>query len=196
MLASIHPLGERARGHRFSVTVTAYTIGSTLGGAAFGALLGAAGQLVFGDSALGLRGGVLAVGAVAAAILDGGRKRIRSWHRQVNEDWLTSYRGWVYGLGFGAELGIGVITIVTSASVYLTWLAAFVVAKPWVGALIGAGFGVARAVPVLAGGVVTSPAAIGARVRRLHAWDGRFRVVTVGAEATAALVGVVVLVAR
>ena len=151
MLASIHPLGERARGQQFSITVAAYVLGSTLGAVAFGALLGALGRLVFADAALGVRVGILAVGGIAAAIFDGARRRIPSWHRQVNEDWLSAYRGWVYGFGFGAQLGVGVITIVTTASVYLTWLAALVVANPAAGAVVGAGFGLARALPVVCG---------------------------------------------
>jgi hypothetical protein len=30
-----------------------------------------------------------------------------SWQRQVDERWLTTYRGWVYGAGFGFQLGAG-----------------------------------------------------------------------------------------
>ena len=33
----------------------------------------------------------------------------------VHEQWLTRYRGWVYGVGFGAQLGFGLVTIITSA---------------------------------------------------------------------------------
>ena len=39
--------------------------------------------------------------------------------RQVNERWLDEYRGWVYGLGFGAQLGLGVTTVITSAATYV-----------------------------------------------------------------------------
>ena len=45
----------------------------------------------------------------------------------MNEEWLTSYRGWVYGAGFGAQLGTGVVTIVTSPIVYGVVLLAVVV---------------------------------------------------------------------
>jgi len=45
MLASIHPLGERARHNRWIVTVTAYVVASTLGGATLGAAAGSAGAL-------------------------------------------------------------------------------------------------------------------------------------------------------
>jgi len=46
MLASINPLGERARNRRWSLTVTAYLVGSVLGGAVMGALLGLVGALL------------------------------------------------------------------------------------------------------------------------------------------------------
>ena len=123
MLASIHPLGERARGQSFAVTVTAYTIGSVAGRRPRSARSSArGGAAAFGDGHDALRLGILAGAAVLAALVDRSGRRIPSWHRQVNEDWLTEYRGWVYGLGFGLQLGLGVVTIVTTAAVYLTWV--------------------------------------------------------------------------
>src|SRR4029079_8098089 len=152
--ASIHPLGERARGQSFAVTVTAYTIGSVVGAATFGAVLGALGVAVFGDGGDAARLGILAGAAVLAALVDRSGRRIPSWHRQVNEDWLTEYRGWVYGLGFGLQLGLGVVKIVTTAAVYLTWAGAFVVASWLLGLTVSAAFGLARAVPLLLSGRV------------------------------------------
>ncbi len=196
MLASIHPLGERARGQRFWVTVTAYTTGSAAAATGVGALLGGVGRLGFGTGALAVRAGLLAAAAVGAVVLDATGRRLPSWHRQVNEDWLADYRGWVYGLGFGAQLGVGVITIVTTASVYLTWVGALLAAGPVAGGIIGGVFGLARALPVVASATLRSPAAIGARVRSVLVWDGKFRFVTVGVEAIAAGVAVLVVLAR
>jgi hypothetical protein len=187
MLASIHPLGERARGQNFAVTVVAYTVGSVAGAATLGAVLGAAGNATFADGDDAIRLGVLALGALLAAFVDRSGRRVPSWHRQVNEDWLTQYRGWVYGLGFGLQLGLGVVTIVTTAAVYLTWVGAFVAGAPVLGAVVGAAFGLARALPVAAAGSVRSPGAIGARVAGVDAWAGRFRIVTVSVEAAAAV---------
>lgn len=194
MLASIHPLGERARGQRYSVTVAAYALGSVVGATALGTALGALGQVVLGNGSGAARLMIGALAAVTAAVLDGSRRPIPSWHRQVNEDWLARYRGWVYGFGFGAQLGLGVITIVTTASVYLMWIAAALAGSPLVGALIGAAFGLARAAPILIGERASSAGAIAARVRRWHDWNGRFRVVTVLVESATALVVVAVAV--
>src|SRR5215212_5304876 len=133
MLASISPLGERARAARWTRTVTAYVVGSLLGGAALGAVAGVAALLLLG-LLLDLRSG------------DQGPP---SWRRQVDEAWLARYRGWVYGLGFGVQLGLGVVTIVPSSTVYGTVLLAALTGSAWAGAGIGAVFGAVRALPVL-----------------------------------------------
>ena len=197
MLASIHPLGERARGQRFSVTVVALTIGSIGGGAIFGALLGGLGSFIGGSGSVAIRAAVLAVAAVIAAAVDGRRNgSVPSWHRQVNEDWLGRYRGWVYGLGFGAQLGVGVLTIVTTAAVYLTWIAAAITASPGRGLVVGAGFGLARSVPLFASASLVTPGSITTRVSRWEAWNGTFGTVTVCAEITTACAAVLAVAHR
>ena len=40
--------------------------------------------------------------------------------RQVNEYWLGRYRAWVYGSGFGWQIGAGVTTYIMTAAVFLT----------------------------------------------------------------------------
>ena len=49
MLASITPLGERGRNATWAITVTAFTVGATLAGAAVGALLGGLVVTSFGN---------------------------------------------------------------------------------------------------------------------------------------------------
>ena len=195
MLASIHPLGERARGQRFGITVAAYTVGSVLGGATYGGVLSVLGRALLGGDSGAAALTVLAVAALAAAALDHAGIMVPSWHRQVNEDWLAEFRGWVYGLGFGYQLGLGVVTIVTTASVYLTGLAALLTADPPAGLGIGVAFGLARAVPLLAAARTRTPEAVAARVRTLDAWAGTFRGVTVATELLMAA-AVVVVAAR
>ena len=39
--------------------------------------------------------------------------------RQVNERWLDQFRLWVYGAGFGWQIGTGLATYVKTAAVYL-----------------------------------------------------------------------------
>lgn len=157
MLSSIHPLGERSRRQRFWLTATAYLLGSTLGGGALGTLLG----LVGGWLAPGGTTALVMLAAVAAAGLlhDVGPAGVHlpTPHRQVDENWLTTYRGWVYGLGFGAQLGVGVATIVTTGLVYLTWAAALLSGGATTGLAIGATFGAIRGAALLTVARVHTP---------------------------------------
>ena len=65
MLGSITPLGERGRGSRWGITVSAYIIGSAAGGAALGSMLGWAGSPL--DLSADLRLAILGV-AIAAGV--------------------------------------------------------------------------------------------------------------------------------
>src|SRR5262245_50414838 len=147
MLGSITPLGERGRGSRWGVTVSAYLIGSAIGGAALGAALGWVGSPL--DRSANVRLALLGVAIVIGIAFDLGLAglRLRTTHRQVDETWRASYRGWVWGLTFGAQLALGVITVVTTSLVYVTWLGAFLAGSPAAGALVGLAFGLARALP-------------------------------------------------
>ena len=196
MLASIHPLGEWARNMRWGVTASAYIVGSTAGGAALGGLLGLVGRVAHaltGDPRAFV--GVLLVLACAAAVaLDLGAfgLRIPTLHRQVNEDWLNRYRGWVYGVSFGFQLGLGVVTIVTTATVYLTFAAAFLVGMSgWAvgGAVIGTVFGLVRSAPILLVARARSAEQLRSTHRRLQAAAPAWRALAVGVP------GVVVLAA-
>lgn len=147
MLTSISPLGERARHNRWAVTAAWYVAGSVVAAMLVGAALGAAG------SSLGIPGParavVLAVAAAAAALADGLALRSPGPRRQVDEDWLGRYRGWVYGAGFGAQLGAGVTTIITTSTIWLCLAAELLCGSVTGGAVIGVAFGAARAAPLL-----------------------------------------------
>lgn len=171
MLASITPLGERGRRQRWGITVTAYLAGSTAGGATLGALAGAVGAALPGDWRTAAA--VAAAVCAAAVLLDVTRpaRPVPSIHRQVNEQWLGAFRGWVYGAGFGYQLGLGVVTIVTTALVYATFALALVAGSAAAGALVGAAFGLARAVPVLALRRVHDPSALRALHRRFQSLE-------------------------
>ena len=192
MLSSISPLGERARAARWGLTVTAYVVGSLLGGTLLGIVAGAVGSALPAHWLTS----PAAVWAVVALLLLGlvldlrsGQLGPPSWRRQVDEAWLARYRGWVYGLGFGVQLGLGVVTIVTSSTVYATVVMAAVTGSVGAGALVGAVFGLVRSLPALALWRVESRA-------DLHRVFERLERLRAGADAAArtALVGAAVAV--
>src|SRR6476619_1392056 len=192
MLGSITPLGERSRGRRWGITVTAFAVAATGAGAVAGALLGAAGGLagISAATRMVLLGAAVAV-AVAVDLAPG--LRAPGPRRQVNEAWLHRYRGWVYGAGFGVQLGLGVTTIVSTAAVYATGAAAFLAGSAAAGALVGAVFGLARAATLLAAGGVDEPGALATLDRRLRAWERPARLAALVAEG--ALIALAVAVA-
>ena len=163
MLSSISPVGEAARQQRWSLTVAAYVVGSAGAGTGTGALLG-----LLGSAGWGLVGGMPSDGSVllvvaglalAGLVLDA-TTGVPSVHRQVDERWLTTYRGWVYGIGFGAQLGAGVVTIVPASIVWVMWATALVSGSPLAGALMGLVFGLVRSLPLVAAGRVRTVAAL------------------------------------
>jgi len=68
--------------------------------------------------------------------------------RQVNEEWLGAYRGWIYGVGFGAQLGMAVVTVVNTALIPMFMAAALLTGRPVDGLIIGAVFGLTRGLSV------------------------------------------------
>lgn len=172
MLTSITPLGERGRASRWSVTTTAYVVGSVLGGTALGAVLGGAGSVLPLDRTPVAGGALVLLAALATAGLVvelRGRPRLRWPARQVDEDWLHRYRGWVYGLGYGLQLGVGVVTIITSATFFVLLALLILTGSAAGGALVGAVFGLTRALPVLGLRSVHSAPALAAAARRVEA---------------------------
>jgi hypothetical protein len=167
MLASITPLGERGRRSRWGMTVTAFVVGATAAGALLGAAAGALGSA----APVGWRArlAVLAVALIAAVALDLLRA-VPGPRRQVNERWLDEFRGWVYGAGFGAQLGLGVTTVVSSAATYVAILAAFLTGGVGRGALVLGCFGLVRGLTPLAAAHVRRPDQLIAMHARLDRW--------------------------
>ena len=148
MLSSITPLGERSRGFSWELTASAFAVGAIFVGAAGGSLLGAVGSLAPDGS---WRSWVGLVALAVALLFDATSlsNRLPSTRRQVNEDWMARYRGWVYGLAFGAQLGAAVATVVTSAAIYAAMFGALVCGSAGGGLAIGIAFGLARALSLL-----------------------------------------------
>ncbi len=193
MLSTITPLGERGRGNRFRTTAIWFVLGATLGGATLGlgaALLAA----VVGVLDVSISG-ALAVGgllAIATATADAGLFGIRvPYHRrQVNELWLDDYRAWVYGGGFGFQIGVGLATyIMTSALVLLVALAALT-GNPLVALALGTLFGFVRGLGVLPGARLTTPAKLAEFHRRFDARSASSRQLIIVTQLGVAVVAI------
>jgi hypothetical protein len=185
MLTSITPLGERGRGQRWGLTSAWLFTGHVLGGAALGALLAAVGatlRTLVGPPDASTAVAVVALVAVAGAAIDLAGRRLPGT-RQVDERWLTTYRGWVYGLGFGVQLGFGLVTVVNTALLGAVLVAGVTVSAP-AALVLGVVYGITRGVMATATGWVRSLE----RLRRLHRWLDRSDVgVRRGAATVAAL---------
>jgi hypothetical protein len=195
MLASITPLGERARQMSWAVTATAYVLGSLAAGAAVGGALGVAGLLL---ARAGLDG--RAAAAVLLVLLGGGiaaelaGRRLPSPRRQVDERWLGRYRGWAYGAGFGLQLGAGVTTIVSTAALYAALAAALLGGSAWGGLAVGACFGGLRGLSLLPAGRIQHAEQLVTLDARLRRWDGGARRAALAVQvAVAAALGAVLL---
>jgi sulfite exporter TauE/SafE len=195
MLTSITPLGERGRNSNWAVTAIAFAIGSLVAGALVGALAGAAGVLAGAWLPPGrIASTALAAAALGALALDLGVAGLRlpTIARQVNEDWLRTYRGWVYGVGFGFQLGLGLATVVTASAVYLALCAAVLTGSTLAGATIGLAFGAGRAAQLLLGASVHTPQQLHRLAARLLRWRLPAARLLASAQASSALLLLVV----
>jgi hypothetical protein len=165
-------------------------LGSVAGGLALGGLAGLVGQLVPAS----VRGSRWSLGVLAALCFVGlvfdlrGARSVPSWRRQVDERWLTAYRGWVYGLGFGVQLGFGLVTIITSTTTYAVVLLAALSGQLGVGLAVGGTFGLVRALPSLLMAGVHDRAQLHTVFGNVERWAGSARV---GASLALAVAGVV-----
>jgi sulfite exporter TauE/SafE len=195
MLASISPVGEEARGGRWPVTAAAYAVGSVAGGVTIGALFGGVGEVL----AMVPAWPQVAAGLLAAAGLLGlaaDRRRLPTWRRQVDERWLTTYRGWVYGLGFGFQLGGALATTVTASATYVVLVGALATGSWRTGAAIGGVFGLARCLPLLGTAAIRTPEALRGLLRRLDGWSPRVAAATSTTQVVVVAAAAVVLTGR
>ncbi len=161
MLSTITPMGEAGRGNRFRTTATWFVLGAILGGAVLGS--GAA-VLALAVRAIGLSEtsafALVVVLSAVAALADAQVLgfRIPYHRRQVNELWLDDYRSWVYGSGFGFQIGLGLATYIMSSAVVLLVALGALTGNPVTALAIGTLFGLVRGLGVLPGARLTTPA--------------------------------------
>jgi hypothetical protein len=172
MLSQLTPVGEASRGYRYRTTATWFVLGAIVGGATLGALMAGLAAAV---SALGATStallGVAAGLAVVGATVDSGVLGFMPpfFKRQVNEYWLSKYRAWVYGSGFGWQIGAGVTTYIMTAAVFVTIAYGALTAGPVAALVLGVFFGFVRGLAVLLTARSRSTAELFALHRRFDA---------------------------
>ena len=128
----------------------------------------------------------VAAAAVDTHVLGFGPPFVR---RQVDENWLAAYRPWVYGGGFGWQIGVGVTTYVMTAAVPLMIVLGALTASWSAGLGLGVAFGLARGLAVLLGAPLRTRSALHAFHRRFTALGEPVRRAVVGVELSVAVVG-------
>jgi hypothetical protein len=191
MLSQITPLGARARGHSFAFTATWFVGGALVGGAMLGAFAAALAALA---SAIGPTAttalGITAVLALLAAASDAHTFGIGPpfLRRQVNEEWLVRYRSWLYGFGFGWQIGTGVTTYIMTTAVLLTVGIAVLTASPLAAFVICMVFATTRGLAVLLAARITTPAALAEFHRRFDALGPSVRRAVIGVQVAVAAI--------
>jgi hypothetical protein len=195
MLSTITPLAERTRGHRFGVTATWFVVGATAGGVTLGAaaaLLAALAGAFLDPTSAGVTGAAFLLATIAAASDLRVFGRQLPYHcRQVNELWLNRYRTWVYGAGFGWQIGVGVATFIMTAGIYLMIALAVLTTNPVAAFGIGVLFGLARGLAVIPARRITSPESLRSFHRRFDALGPTTRRAMIAVELGVAAVAAV-----
>jgi hypothetical protein len=191
MLSQLTPVGEASRGYRYRYTATWFVVGSIAGGAVLGGAMAVLAAAVAAlDASTTALLGVAAAAASAGALVDTGILGIAPpfFRRQVNEDWLGRYRAWLYGSGFGWQVGVGVATYIMTAAVFVTIGFGALVASPIAALAIGVGFGLVRGLAVLLTARVRTPGELFALHRRFDALGEPVRRAVIAVQLVVAIV--------
>jgi Methylamine utilisation protein MauE len=149
MVETISPVVHGGRG-RWLGTLVLHALGATGTAAAFGAALGLIGRSL--DAPWG-RPGLVTLGAVAAVYALGTLLRldvpVPQLRRQVPDWWRTYFGRPIAAVLYGAGLGVGFLTYLSSGTLVVVAYAAIATGSPAVGALIVAPFGLVRGLSAL-----------------------------------------------
>jgi len=188
MLSTITPLAERGRGNSYAATCAWFITGALAGGACLGGVLGGLAAATAPLSPAVAAALATCAGAAAAASDARLGGFVLPFHRrQVNELWLDRFRSWVYGAGFGWQIGTGFATYVVTAGLYLMVPLAALSGSPLVGFCVGLVFGAVRGLAVVAGRRITDTSALVAFHRRFDQVERWARASMIGWEAILAV---------
>ncbi len=157
MISVIMLLGQKQRHWTFwLLRGVTYIVTMTASGALVGALAGGGGMLLRTLVPFPVLLGAVALLALAYALHEWGVLRLphpeRAW--QVPNAWAVR-RPILGAAAFGVVIGTGFLTYIPFTSYYLVLGWEILLGQPLAGALVGAAYGLARALPVILGARVT-----------------------------------------
>ncbi len=150
MVETVGPRGHSGGRASTLAACATFTLGAVAGGAFTFGMLAALGDLVHG---VGGRAAYLAAAAIAVAAAAGearGVPIVPQIRRQLPEPWRWRMPMPVVAALYGVLLGLGFTTFVLTLGVWALAGISFAVGAPQLGLIAGIGFGVGRAIPVVA----------------------------------------------
>jgi hypothetical protein len=190
MVETIGLSGDGARRRTTIASCATFAPGAVAGGIVTFGLLSGLGEVVHGVGGRAAYA-VAATIAIAAAVAEArGTRIVPQIRRQLPERWRWTMPMPLAAALYGVLLGLGFTTFVLSFGVWALAGIAFALGDPHLGLVIGAAFGIGRAIPVvLVAPVVDSP--LGVRCVELMAErPALYRVFRLGDAATLGLVAV------
>ncbi len=191
MVETIGLAGAGGRRLTIAAACAAFVPGAILGGVATFGALSAVGELVHG--AAGRTAYLVAAGvAIAAAAAEARGLRIAPQiRRQLPERWRWTMPLPVAALLYGVLLGLGFTTFVLSFGVWALGGISLALGDPQVGLVIGAAFGVGRAIPVVGLAPAVDRRFARACISAMAERPGLYRVLRLGDAVALGLVAVV-----
>ena len=172
----------------YVIRMIAFGLAEVVAAAAFGAALGLLGQVTLGSAPTAAVTAVAAVLGAAVLLRETIARRvpIPGAHWQVPREWLQPF--WGGAAAFGGIMGMGIFTRQPSALFHLYVAACFLSTEAWIGATLGAIYGVTYFGVVVYGTIAWRNEEGGGHDERLLAWSPWVR--TVGALAAPLIVAI------
>jgi hypothetical protein len=157
MIETIGPAGHTGGRRTAIAACIAFMPGALAGGLFTFGSLSLAGETLHGAGGTGAYAAAAVIALVAAALEIRGTRIVPQIRRQLPESWRRVMPMPVAAMLYGVLLGIGFTTFVLSFGVWALAGVSLAIGDPALGLLIGLGFGLGRAIPI----VCLAPAAGG-----------------------------------
>jgi hypothetical protein len=149
MIETIGPTGHTGGRRTVIAACIAFLPGALAGGLFTFGSLALAGETLHGTGGTGAYAAAAVIALVAAALEIRGTRIVPQIRRQLPEGWRRVMPMPVAAMLYGVLLGIGFTTFVLSFGVWALAGVSLAIGDPTLGVLIGAAFGLGRAIPIV-----------------------------------------------